>query len=296
VAVAGRRDGEASAVAEEENALAAEDGDRSDAYHVKLEMGWEGPLDLLLHLIKKHELDILDIPVSFVTRKYLEYLDLMRSLEIDVASEYLVMAATLAHIKSKMLLPADPTAAAEEEAEAEDGDPRADLVRRLLEYQKYKNAAAELGGRAAIGRDLFPRGTTEPVPEGQAPLMPVSVFKLFDAFERLLQKTEGLGDHHVMFERVGIAERIVELTELLELAGTGRVLFEHLFQVVDAEGRPRAPTRGELVVTFLALLEMCKMRIARITQDDPLGELYVELVAKQAATAESAAEPVRQEP
>jgi segregation and condensation protein A len=266
-----------------------DDGARADAYTVKLEGGWEGPLDLLLHLIKKHELDILDIPVSFVTKKYLEYLEMMRSLEIDVASEYLVMAATLAHIKSKMLLPVDPTAEPESESDVEEGDPRAELVRRLLEYQKYKDAAAQLGGRAAIGRDLFPRGTNEPLAEGLAPLMPVSVFKLFDAFERLLQRSEGVGDHHVMFERVGIAERIVELTEML--AGEPRLRFEELFRAQDEEGNPRPPTRGELVVTFLALLEMCKMRVAQITQDTPLGDLFVELVAKHISPGESAGAP-----
>src|SRR2546428_11040540 len=113
--------------------------DRADAYHVKLD-AFEGPLDLLLHLVRKHELDVLDIPIGFTTQKYLEYLELMRGLSIDVASEYLVRAATLTHIKSRMLLPRDPAQEAEDDVPAEELDPRTELVRRLLEYQKYKDA------------------------------------------------------------------------------------------------------------------------------------------------------------
>jgi segregation and condensation protein A len=246
-------------------------------YHIKVE-GFEGPLDLLLQIIRKHELDILDIPVGFITEKYLEYLQLMETMQIDVASEYLVMAATLVHIKSKMLLPPDPNAAADDDGASEDeGDPRAELVRRLLEYQKYKEAAAQLGGRATLGRDVFARGAGEPVGELPAPLAPVGVFKLFDAFERVLARAKQVADHQVLFERMSITERIVELTELLD--AHRRMRFEDLF-VTGKDGQPVEPTRFELVVTFLALLEMGKMRIARVFQDAPLGELWVELHAK----------------
>lgn len=248
-----------------------------DAYRVKLDV-FEGPLDLLLHLIRKHELDILDIPVSFITKKYLEYLNLMTSVQIDVASEYLVMAATLTHIKSKMLLPAEPTDQEDDESEPEYTDPRADLVRRLLEYQKYKYAAEQLGGKAALGRDVFTRGTREPVPEGSAPLAQGSVFKLFDAFEKVLERVHQEADHQVLFERVGIAERIVELTEMLQ--DNQRMRFEDFFVMADADGNPKEPTRLDLVVTFLALLEMCKMRVARVLQDDALGEIVIEFAAK----------------
>lgn len=255
--------------------FAADEDDH--AYRVKLDM-FEGPLDLLLHLIRKHELDILDIPVSFITEKYLEYLDLLTSVQIDVASEYLVMAATLTHIKSKMLLPQEPSDQADEDGEVEMMDPRAELVRRLLEYQKYKHAADQLGGRAALGRDIFPRGASEPVPEGPTPLAPGNVFKLFDAFEKVLKRAHQEADHQVLFERVGIAERIIELTELLH--DNQRMRFDDLFVVTDADGNPKEPTRFELVVTFLALLEMCKMRVALIVQDDPLGEIVIEFAAK----------------
>lgn len=273
--------GEAPTATQEANEGPVGDTNVSDeddhAYRVKLDM-FEGPLDLLLHLIRKHELDILDIPVSFITKKYLEYLDLLTSVQIDVASEYLVMAATLTHIKSKMLLPAEPSDQADEDGEVELMDPRAELVRRLLEYQKYKHAAAQLGGRAALGRDVFARGASEPIPEGPTPLAPGNVFKLFDAFEKVLKRAHQEADHQVLFERVGIAERIVELTELLH--DNQRMRFEDLFVVTDADGNPKEPTRFELVVTFLALLEMCKMRVALIVQDDPLGEIVIEFAAK----------------
>ena len=247
-------------------------------YHVKLE-GFEGPLDLLLHLIRKHELDILDIPISFITQKYLEYIKMMEELSIDVASEYLVMAATLAHIKSKMLLPPDPNAADDEDIDLDELDPRTDLVRRLLEYQKYKHVAAQLGGRDRRGRDLFERGTNEPVPQEPAPLASVSVFRLFDAFEKVLERADQQADHQVLFERVSIAERVVEITEML--ADRRRMLFDELFAGDDAP-----PTRAEMVLTFLAVLEMCKMRVIRVGQDAPtgdgqLGGIHVEFAPKR---------------
>src|SRR4026209_2148418 len=131
----------------------------ASGYRVELP-AFEGPLDLLLHLIQAHELDIMDIPIGFVTHKYVEYVTLMQKLNIDVASEYLVMAATLAHIKSKMRLPTPPE---DQEEEGElDIDPRAELVRRLLEYQKYKLAGEDLAGRLVLGRDVFLRGIPAP--------------------------------------------------------------------------------------------------------------------------------------
>ena len=244
-----------------------------NAYKVKLDV-FEGPLDLLLHLIRKHELDILDIPISFITKKYLEYLDMMTDLAIDVASEYLVMAATLAYIKSRTLLPVEPGDDGEEE---EEEDPRSELVRRLLEYQKYKHVAAQLRSRATMGKEMFERGTSEPEPEGPAPLADISVFKLFDAFDKVLKRANQKADHKVLFERVTITERIVELTELLNARRQMR--FMDLFFDDEAE-TASAPSKGDLVVTFLALLEMCKMRLARIRQEDALGELIVEVRSK----------------
>src|SRR6188474_2693101 len=177
----------------------------ASGYRVELP-AFEGPLDLLLHLIQAHELDIMDIPIGFVTHKYVEYVTLMQELNIDVASEYLVMAATLAHIKSKMLLPTPPEDQ-DEEGEPE-LDPRAELVRRLLEYQKYKEVAEQLGGRSLLGRDVFPRGAPAPSVEGPAPLAQVSLFKLLDAFQTVLERAKTTIDHEINFERFSITDRI----------------------------------------------------------------------------------------
>jgi segregation and condensation protein A len=241
-------------------------------YRVQLPT-FEGPLDMLLHLIQQHELDILDIPVSFITEKYLTYLKVMQSLTIDLASEYLVMAATLTHIKSKMLLPAVPKGQEEDGLPGqEEEDPRAELVRRLLEYQKYKAAGADLADRGTLGRDVFPRGATEPVPEVPAPLAPVNVFALLDAFDKILKRTSARVDHEVVFDRISITDRIVELTD--KLSERRSLPFEALF-----EGGSAAPTRFDVVITFLALLEMCRMHIARVYQSEVLAPLYIELVA-----------------
>src|ERR1700735_3553348 len=148
---------------------------------------FEGPLDLLLHLCQKHELNILDIPISFVTEKYLEYLSVMQLMHLDVAAEYLVMAATLAHIKSKMLLPAPPPGQEDDDPEDE-LDPRGALIRRLLEYQKYKDAGQQLAARGVAGRAVFLRGAPveEAASHGLPPLAELPIFALVDAFQRVL--------------------------------------------------------------------------------------------------------------
>jgi segregation and condensation protein A len=245
--------------------------------------GFEGPLDLLLHLIQQHELDILDIPVGFVTEKFLQYIQLMRTLSIDIASEYLVMAATLVHIKSKMLLPSVPAGQDDDGLPGEDEeDPRAELVRRLLEYQKYKAAAAELAERGTLGKDIFSRGSPEPVPEGPAPFAGLGVFSLLDAFEKLLKRTNVRLDHEVVFDRISITDRIVELTETLTYRRAMR--FDELLVSAGEDGRPL--TRFDVVITFLAVLEMCRLRLIRVYQSDPLAPIHLELaVQDQAADA-----------
>ena len=236
----------------------------AQVYNVKLPT-FEGPLDLLLHLIEEHELNVMDIPIAFVAKKYVEYIHLMEELNIDVASEYLVMAATLTHIKSKMLLPVVPTDQ-EDEAEAE-LDPRAELVRRLLEYQKYKHAAEQLAGNPVLGRDVFLRGVPAPQVEGAAPLAGLSLFKLLDAFQGVLSRAKTVVDHQIDFERFSITDRINELSELLK--SRGKVLFESLF-----EGHRG---RADLIVTFLAILEMTRLRLTRVEQDGPLQPIFIEL-------------------
>jgi segregation and condensation protein A len=248
---------------------------QTSVFEIKLPM-FEGPLDLLLHLIRKHELNVLDLPISFVTERYLEYLQMMQELDLDEASEYLVMAATLAHIKSKMLLPQAPTAdAADEQEEAYLEDPRAELIRRLLEYQKYKAAAEHLGSRPIAGRDVFPRGMPAPAAQGPSELASIDMYKLLDAFSAILKRVQGRSSLEVTAERITIHERMTQLTDLLREVGS--CTFYELFETDR--------TRYEVVVTFLAVLEMTKLRLTRIYQSDPSSPLHVEFALLDADAA-----------
>ena len=233
-----------------------------------------GPLDLLLHLIQKHELDILDLPIAFVTERYLSYIELMNQLDLDIAAEYLLMAATLAHIKSKMLLPTPPTDQEDAAASEEEVDPRSELIRRLLEYQKYKAVAEELGARGIAGRDVFFRGTEAPEAQGQAPLAEVGLYKLLDAFQGVLQRAKFDVAQGINAERITIQDRMMELTE--KLRSHKRVRFDELFDGLF--------TRYDIIVTFMAILEMAKMRLLRCYQADPESPIHLE----SAVTDESA--------
>ncbi len=255
--------------------------DHQAGYQVALDV-FEGPLDLLLHLVKKHELNILDIPISFVTEKYLAYLDAMAALDIDVAGEYLLMAATLCHIKSRELLPPDETQVEEGEAQTEDEmlDPRADLIRRLLEYQKYKEAAAQLGNRPVVGRNVWARGaaaedsvSSDIDPDAIAPLAPFPVHKLIEAFERVMKAAKVKGAHDVLVDRLSVSQKIGELTDRLE--AEGRFTFTSMFSFLR-QPRSGADIRHEAVVTFLALLEMAKLRLLALTQLDDSEEIVIE--------------------
>jgi segregation and condensation protein A len=238
---------------------------RTGEFRVSL-TGFEGPLDLLLHLIKKHELDILDLPVSFITERYLEYLKIMQELDLDMAGEYLVMAATLAHIKSKMLLPQVPGDQQDEGEGEDEQDPRLSLIRRLLEYQKYKEAAESLGSRSVAGRDVFVRGMSAVELQGPAPLAEIGLFKLLDAFGSILERAKDRLSLEVSAERITIQERITQITDMLR--DRRSCVFEELF-AGDV-------TRYEIVVTFLALLEMTKLRVTRIYQADHRSPLHVQ--------------------
>src|SRR5690606_34227234 len=164
------------------------DGVRSrPTYAVSLEM-FEGPLDLLLHLVRRHELDILDIPIAFITEKYIEYIGFARSLDIEIAGEYLLMAATLAFLKSRELLPTTPGAEDEGEEEEDGVDPREELIRRLIEYERFREAGAELGSRPLFGRDVFPRGGDPDVILPEPGLAPVTLFRLAEAYNRVLDR------------------------------------------------------------------------------------------------------------
>lgn len=224
---------------------------------------FEGPLDLLLYLVQKHELDVLDLPIAFVTERYIAYLSLMQRLELDVAAEYLVMAATLAHIKSKMLLPEPPKD--QEGDEEEGGDPRAELIARLLEYQKYKLAAADLGARGVAGRDVFLRGVGMEEASGPPPLANVSLFKLVEAFHLIAKRMQSELSMEVSAERITIGERIEQILD--SLRGHERLAFPQLFEGLASD--------YDLVVTFLAILEMAKGKQLRVYQAGPDSPIYV---------------------
>jgi segregation and condensation protein A len=232
-------------------------------YTIRTE-SFEGPLDLLLYLIKKHEIDIYNIPIASVTRQYLDYLEVMKELNLDIAGEFLVMASTLIQIKSRMLLPVQ----AEEEGEAEEDDPRAELVRRLLEYEKYKNAAERLAEREMLGRDIFARKFMAPELSDMKPVESVpevDLFELIEAFRSLLAKVPEDVFHEVGAEGLTIADRINEVLDLLR--GKESVTFERLFI---------GPlTREYIVVTFLALLELCKLKMVRLLQANSFGTIWV---------------------
>jgi len=223
-------------------------------YSIKLDI-FEGPLDLLLHLIKKNEVEICDIPVAVITAQYLEYIEMMKEMNLEFAGEFLLVASTLVHIKSRMLLPVDDEAAGEEDDGA---DPRAELVRRLLEYQRYRDAAVDLGERLVLGRDVFKRGGGA-VLDGlgeEGGFINVSVFELMEALKGVLAKTPKDAGLELTAERFRIAEKINAIMELLEAERSAA--FVSLF----AENASRA----EIIVTFLAVLELAKLLMIRVHQ------------------------------
>jgi len=240
-------------------------------YRVELPV-FEGPLDLLLHLIRKHEIDIFDIPIALITEKYLQYLDWMRVLNIDIAAEFLVMAATLAHIKSRMLLPPDESQ--ESDDSEEEADPRQDLVRRLLQYQRFKEAAESLRDRTLLDRDVFARGpmAAPETPETESPFAEVSVFRLIEALDRVLKRASLQMTQQILVERISVADRIQELAD--RLLERQELTFEELFE--------DAPDRSMVVVTFVALLEMARLRMIRLHQAEESDIIYVRALMQAA--------------
>ncbi|WP_026842011.1 segregation and condensation protein A [Citrifermentans bremense] len=239
------------------------------SYRVQIEE-FEGPLDLLLHLIKKNEVDIYNIPIAAITRQYLEYMELMKELNLDIAGEFLVMAATLLQIKSRMLLPATQ----EEDGEAEVEDPRAELVRRLLEYQRYRDASQLLSARNLLGRDVFARTFDSPElaeMEPQEEPADVELFELIEAFQRVLARVSVDTFHDVVADGISIADRIGEVLSVLHAEKT--VCFDALFTT--------GMTRDLLVVTFLSILELAKLKLIRVVQVESLGSIWLTLSADQ---------------
>lgn len=232
-----------------------------NSYAITLDV-FEGPLDLLLHLVRRHELDILDIPISFVAEKYIEYITLARSLDIEVAGEYLLMAATLAYLKSRELLPAAPVD--EEETFEEEGgvDPREELIRRLIEYERFRDAGLDLANRPLMGRDVFPRGGDVSIQPPEATLAPVTLFRLAEAYNRVLDRAKIREDHEVVLEPITVRTRMHQLSLLL--TEQPRIGFEDLFlqQVWSSERE----LRQMLVVTLMSVLEMVKLGVLGVYQ------------------------------
>lgn len=226
----------------------------------KLRLGnFEGPLDLLLHLIKQSEVDIHDIPISTVTDQYIEYLNMMRELDLEIASEFLVMAATLMEIKSRMLLPVEPT---DEESEE---DPRFELIEQILEYKKYKEYAEHLGHKAAEERRYFQRNFKEDIDvETGEPLIEVGLFELLQAFKQVLEYATEESFREITLEEVSVEEQMERVRNRLRENGT--MLLDEIFD-------KGSKTKTVLIATFLALLELIRLREVAAQQTKRFGEI-----------------------
>ena len=230
-------------------------------YKVKLEI-FEGPLDLLLYLIKKDEINIHDIPIAEVTDQYLQYLDLMKMLDLNIAGEFLVMAATLIHIKSKMLLPQEGLEQTEEEI-----DPREELIRKLLEYKRFKEAASRLQDMEKTQKEAFTRSVPEDLPEEDASekYFEASIFDLISAFTRVLKEVPKETVYEVIKDEVTVSEKIHEIFHLL--VKNSSLSFYNLFK--------NAKSKIGIIATFLALLELIRMKEIIAKQDKPFGDLVI---------------------
>jgi len=230
-------------------------------YKVKLDV-FEGPLDLLLYLIKKEELDIYDIPIARITDQYMEYLELMKLLDLNIAGEFLVMAATLMHIKSRMLLPPDQLAEEEEEA-----DPRAELVKRLLEYKKFKEAASELAHMESHQKHFFPRVGSGP--EGAEDIAPeffdANLFDLITAFTKVLKDIPKETFHEVIKDEFTVSEKMHDIIHML--VEKPLIFFTDLFKA--------AKSKREIVTIFMGVLELIRIKEIVIRQAAPFAEIEI---------------------
>ena len=242
-----------------------------DALEVFLET-FEGPLDLLLYLIKRQNLDILDIPVAAITEQYMQYIAVMEMMRIELAAEYLVMAAMLAEIKSRLLLPRP------EETEDED-DPRAELIRRLQAYEQFKQAAEDLDELSRMERDVFEAGAGLPVLENRQPLPDIKLEEMLGAFRSVVMRANLNQHHSVKREFLSVRERMSSL--LLMLNEHQRLDFLSLFSIEEG--------RAGCVVTFLAMLELCKESLLEIIQDEPFAPIFIQ--ARTAAVDDESERP-----
>lgn len=229
-----------------------------DAMKVFLE-AFEGPLDFLLYLIRKQNIDILDIPIASVTRQYMEYIDLMQNLSLELAAEYLVMAAILAEIKSRMLLPKPP------ESENTEEDPRAELVRRLQEYERFKKAAEDLDKLPRIERDHYPVETDASQISVVRPLPSVSLQDLAHALVEVLTRAELSSSHHIQMDALSVREKMTYLLDAIQ--GKEHLIFTSLFNLKEG--------RLGVVVSFLAMLELLKEGLIEFVQANPFAPIYL---------------------
>jgi len=244
----------------------------NDEYRVNLDI-FEGPLDLLLYLIKKNDLDVYDIPIAFVLEKYMVYLDTLKDLNIDLAGEFLLMAAELAHVKSKMLLPDEGL-----DEEAEEEDPRSDLVRRLLEYQQYKEASETLTERSMLSRDVFVPQTPERLERSSDGPVEGDIFELVEAFSKMIQKAPPDGFHDIAVDQISVSERIYQIIGMIKKGVT--IAIEELMG--------EDLSRYNIVVTFLALLEMCRLKMVRVYQSATFGQIHIQGIMEEVAEDEVA--------
>lgn len=231
-----------------------------DALEVFLD-AFEGPLDLLLYLIKRQNLDILDIKVAEITKQYMDYIDLMKNLQLELAAEYLVMAAVLAEIKSRMLLPRH------EEDEEDEDDPRAELIRRLQEYERFKQAALDIDELPRRNRDYWVGAADVPKIEKEKPLPDVQLQEMLIVLAKVLKRAETFTSHRVELEPLSTRERMSSILERVQLAGDQFIPFIALFN--PEEGK------AGVVVTFLAMMELIKESLLDIVQTDPFAPIHV---------------------
>ena len=236
-------------------------------YKVKLEI-FEGPLDLLLYLIKRDEIDIYEISIERITKQYLEYLQAFKELKIDIAGEFVVMAANLIYLKSRSLLPLDQQPP---EEDAEEDDPRWDLIRQLIEYKKFKEAAMQLHDRALEQERIFTRdGGSAPMSDAPLPLHEVGIFQLIHAFQEVIKRVEAREEFREIFgERFTVSEKIEKI--LQRVANGSSIRFSELFAQIAS--------RVEIVVTFLALLELIRLNQVRALQRKMFEEIEIAGVA-----------------
>ena len=234
-----------------------------EALQVFLE-AFEGPLDLLLYLIKKQNLDILDIPIAEITRQYVKYVELMQELQLELAAEYLVMAATLAEIKSRMLLPRPVS------IDAEEGDPRAELVRRLQEYERFKQAAQDLNALPQVERDTFLTYASAPDMQIVKPLPTTDIKQLLFALKDVLERAQLRAHHHIKREVLSVQERIAAILTQVE-----KQQFTDFTTLFDLE-----EGRLGVVVTFIAILELLKQLQIEIVQAEPFAPIHVKVLNK----------------